>query len=584
MVCATDCCTSAHHIWAELEKNVHIDITIVNASSVVLMFRTVFVICILYSAAAHHSSSSSSFIVIVIRHRHRHPHSFCKCVRVCSSYSSDSSVLALFSCTLFVSERIIMEANSSALAPGGSAAAAVAKGYKALGITYAKTLPTNRITPRTGSPAPETGSTGSAQETGSALGKHQTGTAPTKSGSALAPDPGSALDGPQMDAAWLHAKRRRQLQRGSSIDDQDADELQHKMRQVLLPAEKIRTLEGFEELAAEHLGAFQQLLGPFGRSIVPKRTLRIGTACTGSAADAISMSAIEHAFSRRFGRGSYKHEYIFNCEKANTKRKWIKALHGMMMKKSASGLDNSTAAKTASGLGPCLFDDIGDLGEPQCKCHTHHTIQYRKRTLTGTCPVKPIDVLFCSTSCKDLSKMNANKESNSTILDGKDTPGQSVQTFNGLCRLLAARRPDFLFFENVEDMADEKEKTGTSDLDIAKQRFNALGYEVQVIICNSLVFGLPQSRYRLFIVAINGKDPKTIELSERSISEVFASFSALLKVCERKAECASKFLLADDDPHVLQELQRAEEEARCRKDTGYAFEKPMEVAKKLDIP
>ena len=101
-------------------------------------------------------------------------------------------------------------------------------------------------------------------------------------------------------------------------------------------------------------------------------------------------------------------------------------------------------------------------------------------------------------------------------------------------------------------MADEKEKTGTSDLDIAKQRFNALGYEVQVIICNSLVFGLPQSRYRLFIVAINGRDPKTIELSERSISEVFASFSALLKVCERKAECASKFLLADDDPHVLQ--------------------------------
>ena len=106
--------------------------------------------------------------------------------------------------------------------------------------------------------------------------------------------------GPQMDAAWLldqmHAKRRRQLQRRSSIDDQDADELQHRMRQVLLPAEQLRTLEGLAELAGEHLGAFQQLLGPFGRSIVPKRTLRIGTACTGSAADALSMGAIEQCF------------------------------------------------------------------------------------------------------------------------------------------------------------------------------------------------------------------------------------------------------------------------------------------------
>ena len=56
---------------------------------------------------------------------------------------------------------------------------------------------------------------------------------------------------------------------------------------------------------------------------------------------------------------------------------------------------------------------------------------------------------------------------------------------------------------------------------------------------------------------------------------MFASFSALLKVCERKPECASKFLLADDDPHVLRELDRALKEALERKDAGYALQRPL---------
>ena len=126
-----------------------------------------------------------------------------------------------------------------------------------------------------------------------------------------------------------------------------------------------------------------------------------------------------------------------------------------------------------------------------------------------------------------------------------------------------------MILDNVEDMADEKQQA-TSDLKIATQRFNAMAYGVQVASGNSSVYATPQNRYRLILIAMNEKDPKTIEFSTRSISDVFASFSASLKVCERKPECASKFLLADDDPHVLRELDRAQKETSERTVAGYA--------------
>ena len=113
----------------------------------------------------------------------------------------------------------------------------------------------------------------------------------------------------------------------------------------------------------------------------------------------------------------------------------------------------------------------------------------QKKSVKSTCRVEDIDILFCSTSCKDLSKMNANKDCVRTILNGKDTPGASVQTCNGLCRLMDAVRPDILIFENVEDMADRKQE-GKSDLAIAIERFNAMGYQVQVAYCNSSVYAL----------------------------------------------------------------------------------------------
>ena len=114
------------------------------------------------------------------------------------------------------------------------------------------------------------------------------------------------------------------------------------------------------------------------------------------------------------------------------------------------------------------------------------------------------------------------------------------ESFTGLCDLMEMRRPDLLIFENVDDIDKPKEDAG-SDLDILKNKWASLGYELQVCYCDSHRFGVPQSRERIYIVAINAFDPKTFTLVDRSINQVFSTFSSLLKVCHRKASCASTF-------------------------------------------
>ena len=70
----------------------------------------------------------------------------------------------------------------------------------------------------------------------------------------------------------------------------------------------------------------------------------------------------------------------------------------------------------------------------------------------------------------------------------------------------------------------EKDREDGSDLDIVKSRWASLGYELQTCFCSSVAYGLPQGRYRCYIVAVNTRDPKTFTFQNRSINCVFQTF------------------------------------------------------------
>ena len=120
-------------------------------------------------------------------------------------------------------------------------------------------------------------------------------------------------------------------------------------------------------------------------------------------------------------------------------------------------------------------------------------------------------------------------------------------------------------------------------LSILKEKWATLGYECQVVYADTYLFGLPQHRRRVVIVALNIRDPELLAFSNRDVDTVLRTLRELVSLCHRKAECATKFLLPPDHPCVRAELERATAEATRRDDKGFDVEKNMDTCAKHGI-
>ena len=276
---------------------------------------------------------------------------------------------------------------------------------------------------------------------------------PEKPEPAAGGNPGHAHAFPTPDTDYGHAPwgKRRRLAPTPSIDPDATAMLQQSVRERELSAADLRTRGGLSKLAAEHVQNFTKLMGPGAtkRDIAPRFKFRIGTACSGSAADILSMLAIQEAMAKEDQAG-FEFEYVFNCEKNASKRNWILALHNVL-----SGSDHTAHGHgNDTPTGPCLFEDIQDLKKGKCKCFAHRQRAKKgvgvkggvSKMVPGECVVQDIHGLWCSTSCRDFSKNNSKKHS-TTILGDDDPGGGSVLTFNGLCDLMEMLRPDIVIWK-----------------------------------------------------------------------------------------------------------------------------------------
>ena len=152
-----------------------------------------------------------------------------------------------------------------------------------------------------------------------------------------------------------NAGAQRRLTAKPTVDTIEADILHQKVRQQTLHATDLRTLKGLTDLATQHFENFGKLRSGICGPMVPKRTLRIGTACTGSSADLISMIAIQKAALAALC-ADFTFKYVFNCEKTAFKRQWIAQLHNLCEEAAAHGPDG--AAPGLVGEAPCLFENI----------------------------------------------------------------------------------------------------------------------------------------------------------------------------------------------------------------------------------
>ena len=309
------------------------------------------------------------------------------------------------------------------------------------------------------------------------------------------------------------------------------------------------------------------------RQIAPNTTLYVGTACTCSAQDAVCLAAIKRALEKICPELDF--QYKFNCEIKDNKRSWILALHKMLDEQDnrrqtpAHGL----ADDDVTDPGPCLFDDI----QKMTACYAHATTPPKaKKPMPSTCPVKEIDILICSTSCKDYSKMHAKRVSGSIINTG-ETPGGSAQTLHGLNLLIERLRPIMIFYENVGDMDKKLTPQDRSDLEKLVGTWDSYGYESQVNYIDTRQFGVPQARLRMYIVAFR-KSHDNVKFDVHNLQDAMTSFKLLLQICERKAACASSYLLDDINEHVLKEFAHLQSNRAARSAEGYKMHDAMKKA------
>ena len=278
------------------------------------------------------------------------------------------------------------------------------------------------------------------------------------------------------------------------------------------------------KLAEENIPCYE-VLAP-GRKVAPARRLKWGSACSGSGGDKLVQKAMAAAYKK--AGIDMEFETVFDCEIDKGKQDYLRVLQETV----------------DPGVRPCLFKDIGQLGDEKGECVVHG----------GWCFVPGADILCCCTSCKDVAKPNtrnrSDAQSDASVFTQNTSAGGTAQTWKGFLNYLERHRPAVFFFENSDTISD--------NVLIAQVMFNDLssrGYEAQHMTMYSHSYGVPQARRRFYMVGVLTHSCEALDWRDRSVKTVFATFGAFLRCGQRQPPCASSLLLPDSDPYVGAALQ-----------------------------
>ena len=221
----------------------------------------------------------------------------------------------------------------------------------------------------------------------------------------------------------------------------------------------------------------------------------------------------------------------FSCEKVPFKRGFYK-----------------TVVEEKATICGCQFEDLTDLHKGRAQCAKH-----------GQRCVVPSGyaMLACGVSCKTLSRLQGKvpHELRGQIL--QRGIGCSGQTFEALRGHVEAALPHTFILENVDEIARERETAmdgGEADMDYLYNCFSRLGYVLKHTRMNSLSYGLPQRRVRVFFAGVRCK---SFNLSNQEASSLLDKCIALVEKFKFDPEPLHQFLLKPSDPRVTEELRRA---------------------------
>ncbi len=111
----------------------------------------------------------------------------------------------------------------------------------------------------------------------------------------------------------------------------------------------------------------------------------------------------------------------------------------------------------------------------------------------STSDIPDFDVLIAGFPCQAFSSVG--------LLKGFEDPRGNL--FFETARVIAAKRPKLVFFENVANLLKHD---GGNTFNTISQTINELGYFMKYNVMNASDYGIPQQRNRIYIVAAQSKD------------------------------------------------------------------------------
>ncbi|KAF2688013.1 hypothetical protein K458DRAFT_294513 [Lentithecium fluviatile CBS 122367] len=227
------------------------------------------------------------------------------------------------------------------------------------------------------------------------------------------------------------------------------------------------------------------------------RCLNVATMCSGTEAPIIALELLSQALEQR-GIVGIRVNHRFSAEINPSKQAYI---------------ERNFQPKL-------LFRDVREFIPPDSKTAT--TAYGAEEPIPGG-----IDFLVAGFVCKDLSRLNNHQK-------GLDDEGESGDTWNAIYSYTKRFRPRIVLIENVKHTREF--------WDGFKAKWAAIGYEYTWIFCDTKDYYIPQTRQRMYMIAIDQSQ------YAKGVEKALGGWEDLMKKLQRR--CSSPFdaFLAVDTP------------------------------------
>lgn len=171
-----------------------------------------------------------------------------------------------------------------------------------------------------------------------------------------------------------------------------------------------------------------------------------------------------------------------------------------------------------------------DFDKATCQIYNenfNHQCLHKDVTKLNAEDIPPHDVLLGGFPCQSFSVLAQNPPR----LGYKDDRGK---LFFEMCRILKYHKPRFFVAENVKGLLSANKKKA---FPLIIKEFENAGYSVKFKVLNSVNFGVPQKRERVFIVGFKyAKDFENFKFPEPIMTDNFVALNSVLDAEDTIAE------------------------------------------------